>query len=78
MGDRVACAGNNYAFSCRNYCRTQNLVVKIPDEVKFVDAAYTTLGAIAMQGVRQAAVELGMSVAVIGLGLLGKLPCESF
>ncbi len=76
VGDRVACAGNNYAFHAEIIAVPKNLVVKIPDEVSFVDAAYTTLGAIAMQGVRQAAVELGMSVAVIGLGLLGQITVQ--
>ncbi len=36
-------------------------------------AAYNTLGAIAMQGVRQADLRLGETCAVIGLGLLGQL-----
>lgn len=76
VGDRVACAGNSYAFHAEIVAVPQNLVVKIPDEVSFADAAYTTLGAIAMQGVRQAAVELGMSVAVIGLGLLGQITVQ--
>lgn len=36
-------------------------------------AAYNTLGAIAMQGVRQADLRLGETCAVIGMGLLGQL-----
>lgn len=38
-------------------------------------AAYNTLGAIALQGVRQADLRLGESCGVIGLGLLGQLTC---
>jgi polar amino acid transport system substrate-binding protein len=75
-GDRVACAGNSYAFHAELVAVPKNLVVKIPDTVSFSDAAYTTLGAIAMQGVRQADVELGMNVAVIGLGLLGQITVQ--
>lgn len=45
----------------------------MPDNVSLSDAAYTTLGAIALQGVRQAAPTLGESIMVIGLGLLGQL-----
>lgn len=76
VGDRVACAGNSYAFHAELVAVPKNLVVKIPDTVSFSDAAYTTLGAIAMQGVRQADVELGMNVAVIGLGLLGQITVQ--
>jgi polar amino acid transport system substrate-binding protein len=54
----------------------RNLAVKIPEGVSFEEAAFTTLGAIAMQGVRQAKVSLGESVAVVGLGLLGQLTVQ--
>jgi len=50
--------------------------VRIPDGVDFDDAAYVTLGAIAMQGVRQADPRLGEIIAVIGLGLLGQLTVQ--
>ena len=42
----------------------------------FEHAAFTTLGAVAMQGVRQADVRIGEVVAVIGLGLVGQLTVE--
>ena len=48
----------------------------LPEGVDLADAAYTTVGAIAMQGVRQAGVSLGDYVAVIGLGLLGQLAAQ--
>jgi len=51
----------------------KNLVAKVPEGVSLSEAAYTTLGAIALQGVRQAAPTLGESMVVIGLGLLGQL-----
>jgi predicted dehydrogenase len=54
----------------------KHLCVRIPEAVSFEDAAFTTLGAIAMQGVRQADVRLGERVAVIGLGLLGLLTVQ--
>jgi polar amino acid transport system substrate-binding protein len=72
-GDRVACAGQGYASHAEIVCVPQNLVVKIPDNVSFEDAAFTTLGSIALQGVRQAEPRLGEKVCVIGLGLLGQL-----
>lgn len=72
-GDRVACAGQNYASHAEVVSVPQNLCVKIPDEVDFEDASYVAVGSIALQGVRQADPKLGETVAVIGLGLLGQL-----
>ncbi len=75
-GDRVACAGQDYASHSDFVSVPQNLVVKIPDNVSFKEASFTTLGAIAMQGVRQADPKLGDNVCVIGLGLLGQLTAQ--
>lgn len=76
LGDRVACAGQDYASHAELVAVPQNLVAKIPDNVSLEEAAFTTLGAIALQGVRQADPRLGESVCVIGLGLLGQLTCQ--
>ena len=54
----------------------RNLLVKLPDSVDFESAAFTTLGAIAMQGFRLAAPQLGDRVCVIGLGLLGLMAVQ--
>jgi predicted dehydrogenase/threonine dehydrogenase-like Zn-dependent dehydrogenase len=75
-GDRVACAGQDYASHAEVVSVPQNLVVKIPDNVSYEEASFTTLGAIALQGVRQADPKLGEIVCVIGLGLLGQLTCQ--
>lgn len=75
-GDRVACAGQDYASHAEVVSVPQNLVARIPDNVSFEEAAFTTLGAIALQGVRQAEPRLGENVCVIGLGLLGQLTCQ--
>src|SRR5207248_8930269 len=48
-GDRVACAGAGYASHAEVIAVPKNLVVKIPEGVSFDEAAFTTLGAIAMQ-----------------------------
>ncbi len=76
VGDRVACAGMNYASHAETIFVPKNLAVKIPDGVSFDEAAFVTLGAIALQGVRTAEVKLGDAVAVIGLGLLGQLTVQ--
>ncbi|HEY6170982.1 MAG TPA: zinc-binding alcohol dehydrogenase, partial [Candidatus Kapabacteria bacterium] len=73
-GDRVACGGQG-ANHAEVVSVLRNLCVKIPDTVSYEDACYTTLGAIAMQGVRQAEPTFGETVAVIGLGLVGQLTC---
>ncbi len=75
-GDRVACAGVGYASHAEINFIPRNLCVAVPDTVELSAAAYTTLGAIAMQGVRQAKVELGSCVLVIGLGLVGQLTVQ--
>ncbi len=75
-GDRVACAGQDYASHSEIVSIPQNLVAKIPENVSSEEAAFTTLGAIAMQGVRQAETRLGENVCVIGLGLLGQITCQ--
>ena len=75
-GDRVACAGQDYASHAEMVSIPQNLVAKIPDNVSFEEASFTTLGAIALQGVRQADPRLGDNVAIIGLGLLGQITAQ--
>ena len=75
VGDRVACAGAGYANHAEIVCVPRNLCVKLAANADLKNASYNTLGAIAMQGIRQADLRLGESCAVIGLGLLGQLTC---
>ncbi|MEK7555449.1 MAG: bi-domain-containing oxidoreductase [Patescibacteria group bacterium] len=71
--DRVACAGQNYASHAEIIFVPKNLCVKIPQSVSDEEAAFVTLGAIAMQGIRRAELSSGEKIAVVGLGLLGQL-----
>jgi predicted dehydrogenase/threonine dehydrogenase-like Zn-dependent dehydrogenase len=73
LGQRVACAGGNYAVHAECAAVPQILVTSLPETVDFESAAFTTLGAIALHGFRLAETQLGERVAVIGLGLLGLL-----
>jgi len=73
VGDKVACAGVGYANHAEVVSVPVNLSVKLNDDANLKDAAYNTLGAIAMQGVRQADMRLGETCVIIGLGLLGQL-----
>jgi predicted dehydrogenase/threonine dehydrogenase-like Zn-dependent dehydrogenase len=82
-GDRVACAGAGFAVHAEIASVPRLLVARIPardsiaaDEVSFDEAAFATLGAVALHGIRTAEVKLGDVVAVIGLGLLGQLTVQ--
>jgi predicted dehydrogenase/threonine dehydrogenase-like Zn-dependent dehydrogenase len=75
-GDRVACAGGGYASHCEINFVPANLAVLVPDNVDLEAASLTTIGAIAVQGVRQANVTFGETVAVIGVGLVGVLAIQ--
>lgn len=72
VGQRVAYGGEGTGHGeVLNVGR--NLAARIPDEVPFQHACFTTLGAIAMNAVRQADIQVGDSVVVVGLGLVGQL-----
>jgi predicted dehydrogenase len=75
-GDRVACAGVGYASHAEVLAVPRNLCVGLPERVSFDAAAFTTLGAIALQGVRLSEPTLGESVVVMGLGLIGQLAVQ--
>jgi threonine dehydrogenase-like Zn-dependent dehydrogenase len=78
VGDRVACAGAGFAVHAEIACVPRLLVARIPDAhpVSFDEAAFATVGAVALHGIRTADVKLGDVVAVIGLGLLGQLTVQ--
>jgi predicted dehydrogenase/threonine dehydrogenase-like Zn-dependent dehydrogenase len=76
VGDRVACAGAGYASHAEVNFIPANLCAPVPERVSLDLAAYTTLGAIALQGVRQSRAQLGESVVVIGLGLVGQITIQ--
>lgn len=75
VGDRVACAGAS-AVHAEVVAIPVNLCVKLSDDLSTREAAFTTLGAIALQGVRQADLRIGESCVVIGLGLLGQITIQ--
>lgn len=81
-GDRVACAGAGIAVHAEIAGVPRLLLARIPsrdsvpDEIPFDEAAFATLGAVALHGVRTSEVTLGDLVAVIGLGLLGQLAIQ--
>ncbi len=76
IGQRVACAGGGYAVHAEYNVVPRSLMTPLPDHVHFESAAFTTLGAIALHGLRLAEPQLGERVAVIGMGLLGLLAAQ--
>jgi predicted dehydrogenase/threonine dehydrogenase-like Zn-dependent dehydrogenase len=68
-GDRVASNGPHAGV----VCVPRHLCALVPDGVPFDRAAFTVVGAVALQGVRLARLGLGDVAFVIGLGLVGQL-----
>lgn len=75
-GDLVACAGAGVANHADFVVVPRNLACRVPAGCPLEVAATTTVGAIALQGVRRAAPQLGERVAVIGLGLIGQVTVQ--
>jgi predicted dehydrogenase/threonine dehydrogenase-like Zn-dependent dehydrogenase len=73
VGQLVAAAGNDYALHAEYNWVPSNLCAVVPKGVLPEHAAFSTVGAIAMHGVRRAEVQLGDTACVIGLGLVGQL-----
>lgn len=72
VGDRVASNGNHAEY----VCVPKNLVAKIPDNVTDDQAAFTVIGSIGLEGVRLLKPELGETIVVIGLGLIGLIVAQ--
>src|SRR5436190_1321998 len=72
VDDRVACIGEGVATHAEYNAVPRNLVAHVPPNVSLEAASSSAVGAIALQSIRQAKLELGESVAIIGLGLLGQ------
>jgi polar amino acid transport system substrate-binding protein len=72
-GTAVACAGSGHATCCET---GPLLLAKIPPQVDLKEAAFSTLGSIAIQGIRRGDVVAGQTVVVLGLGILGQLTAQ--
>lgn len=72
VGDRVASNGNHAEY----VCVPKNLVAKIPDNVSDEEAAFTVIGSIGLEGIRLLKPELGETIVVVGLGLIGLIVCQ--
>lgn len=72
-GQLVAVGGAGYANHAEVVYVPATLCAPVPDGVPARDAAFATLGTIALHGIRQAQVTAGELVVVSGLGLIGQL-----
>lgn len=72
VGDRVASNGAHAEM----VQVPQNLCAKIPDAVSDESAAFTVVGAIALQGIRLIQPSFGETVVVVGLGLIGQIAVQ--
>lgn len=72
IGDRVASNGPHAEY----VCVPKNLVANIPDNVTDEDAAFTVIGSIGLQGIRLCDPQLGETIVVVGLGLIGLITAE--
>ena len=75
-GDRVVCAGGGHAVHAEYALVPVNLIAHLPENVDFESAAFATMGAISLNGIRLANPQIGEKVAVIGLGLLGLITAQ--
>jgi len=76
VGQSVACAGAGYANHAEVNYIPRLLAVAVPLGVSAESAAYSTVGAIALQGVRNADVQVGETAVVLGMGLIGQLTVQ--
>jgi len=73
VGERVACAGEGKACHAEFVSVPRNLAAKVPEGLSMKEAAFSTIGAIAVHAVRTGRVQVGDTVGVIGAGLVGTL-----
>ena len=71
-GDRVISNGKHSEVITVPF----NLCAKVPDTVSDEEAAFTVLGAIALQGIRLVKPTLGETIVVTGLGLVGLMTVQ--
>lgn len=76
VGDFVACAGAEFANHADIVSVPQHLFVRLSSNKFLKQASISTIGAIALQGVRRSNMQLGEKVAIIGLGLIGQLTLQ--
>lgn len=72
IGDRVASNGQHAEV----VSVPMNLVCKVPDNVSDIEATFTVIGSIGLQGIRLVNPTFGETVVVVGLGLIGLITAQ--
>jgi len=75
-GDLVACSGSQCAHHAEVVAVPRNLVARVPQGLALDQAAFVTLGAVAMTGLRETRCHFGETVVLYGMGLLGLLSAQ--
>ena len=76
VGEKVACAGEGKATHAELASVPRRLAAKVPQGDPMKDAAFSTVGAIALHVVGTASLQIGESVGVLGVGLVGNLVAQ--
>jgi len=76
VGQRVACMGGGYAPHATHGVARKNLTVPIPGNVSHDEAAFNHLAATALNAIRRADMQIGDTLAVVGLGIIGQIACQ--
>jgi predicted dehydrogenase/threonine dehydrogenase-like Zn-dependent dehydrogenase len=76
VGERVACGGGGKANHAEIVSVPRNLVVKVPENVNLEEAAFTTIGSIALHGVRRSQLQVEETAVILGVGLLGQIAVQ--
>lgn len=72
IGDRVASNGQHAEV----VSVPMNLVSKVPDNVSDIEATFTVIGSIGLQGIRLVNPTFGETIVVVGLGLIGLITAQ--
>lgn len=75
-GDYVACAGNGFANHADIVCIPENFAVKLKCKSFLQDASFITIGGLAFDNIKKAQLQIGQTVCIVGLDLLGQLTAQ--
>lgn len=76
-GDRVVAVGQG-AFHATRTVVAQNLVVPLPEQVEFADAALAAMFCFAIEAIHKSAVRLNQKVVVFGAGMMGQFAARLY
>jgi predicted dehydrogenase/threonine dehydrogenase-like Zn-dependent dehydrogenase len=75
-GDYVACAGNGFANHADIVCIPESFAVKLKNKSMLQQASFITVGGLAFDNIKKAQLQIGQTVCIVGLDLLGQLTAQ--